>query len=94
MLNKFESDFPTLEIPKTNCHENLDADIDIKEEWDRPVQNEIKEESWRHTWLIFFPIMLGLTIPRLLALALINPHLRLPTARPSVNGASKITPAK
>ena len=27
----------------------------------------IKEESWRHTWLIFFPIMLGLTLPRGLA---------------------------
>ena len=27
-LNKFESNFPILEIPKTTCHENLDPDID------------------------------------------------------------------
>ena len=40
-------------------------------------RNEIKEESWRHTWLIFFPIMAGLTVPRLLALALITSYAKV-----------------
>ena len=42
-------------------------------------RNEMKEESWRHTWLIFFPIMIGLTLPRVMTLALINAYAKVYT---------------
>ena len=34
-------------------------------------RNQVKEESWKHTWLILFPIMLLITTPRLASASLL-----------------------
>ena len=39
-------------------------------------RNAIKHESWKHTWLIFVPIMIALTVPRLLSLALLTAYTK------------------